>query len=98
MRAVVSLALAGVLAAGASVSPSFAADRGMQGGMSNRNNLNFVSEHRTMRQQDLINEMRRLRGEMRAVKARNGGLLPEAEKARFQGQLDALKAEYRQAG
>ena len=76
--------------------PSLARERSNQGGIANPNNLTFLGTQRTMRQQALVNEMRQLRREMKAEKARNGGMLPEGSE--LQQRLDALKAEYRQAG
>ena len=84
-----------VLAAAGSAT---AQNRGLQGGMANPNTLSFFGEQRTVKQQALVNEMRRLRAEVKAAKARNGGLLPAADKAVFDGRLNQLKAEYRQAG
>jgi hypothetical protein len=98
MKRTFAIALVSAMVAGAA-SPSFAAaDKRLQGGVANPNNLTFIGEQRSMRQQELLNEMRRLRAEMRATKVRNGGVLPEAERETLQGRLEALKAEYAKAG
>jgi hypothetical protein len=98
MKRTFAIALVSVMIAGAA-SPSFAAaDKRHQGGSANPNNLTFLGEQRSIRQQELLNEMRRLRAEMRATKVRNGGVLPEAERETLQSRMEMLKAEYGKAG
>jgi Ni/Co efflux regulator RcnB len=75
------LLAAAAMAAASMAEPAAAREFRGQGGLANPNTQQILISHRTMRQQELLNEMRRLRGEVKAAKARNGGVLPEAERA-----------------
>lgn len=70
----------------------------MRGGMTAQSSIRLPATPDRQAQRRVRMEVRQLVEELMAVRARNGGALPESDRLRLQARYDQLRAEFRRAG